>query len=159
MPSIPRKYTFEELEQFRLKLRQKALQKRHKGPIRAINSSNQPVSLVAWLNSVYSGQRFFYNSDLILLPLVAGRRTKRDSSGRPVRRQLTNHEMWLETCEILNAMVHYWSVPLKGLPSNDYRRHNNPLVTDLVFRHCDDFRAGCWNEFRSFWLPYIAMLE
>ena len=97
--------------------------------------------LLRWVNSCRMGYRFALN------PKV--------ERGHQLRRKdWSNKKLWEYVSRTLIAEFDYWT----EIFQSDQAKTANiryPKVSDLIFRHNEDFTSGLWSEFSHHWERFI----
>ena len=129
----------------------KAAKKNRSRRIRAqlYDGTSTGHTLINWVNSCLTGKRFPENKAVQRGPAIA-------------HGDWSNHKMWCYVSSTLQAEFHYWNTVNsinKQLGSDEAARARYPKLTDLIFRHNDDFVSGLWSEFSEYWQPFIDELR
>ena len=97
--------------------------------------------LLRWVNSCRMGYRFPMNPNV--------------ERGEQLRRSdWSNKKLWNYVSRTLIAEFDYWT---KIFQSDQAKKSNiqYPKISDLIFRHNDDFTSGLWSEFAEHWVQFI----
>ena len=106
-------------------------------------------TLLNWVNSCLTGKRFPDNPKILRGPKISFN-------------DWSNHKLWRYVSSTLQAEFHYWDEVNKQnarLPQESSHLARYPKLSDLIFRHNDDFTSGLWSEFHDFWVPFINELR
>ena len=97
--------------------------------------------LLKWVNSCRMGYRFPLN------PLV-------ERGPQLCRKDWSNKQLWHYVSRTLIAEFDYWT---KIFQSDQAKAADikYPKVSDLIFRHNEDFTSGLWSEFATHWERFI----
>ena len=98
--------------------------------------------LVRWVNACLVGIRF-PNNPKVRRGAAIG------------RKEWSNKKLWRYVSETLIAEFDYWNEMHVRNQKGPPEAAQYPKVSDLIFRHNDDFTSGLWSEFSDFWEPFL----
>ena len=130
----------------------KAQQRRSPTEIPAVNYLNNPIpgGVLGWLNRVRTRHSLKHNPYIV-------------RAGRIRPGSKTNRQLWREVSSILLLEYKYWVQVLhknrKLISEGRGYLCEHPKVGGLPFRCNNVFLGGEWNNFSSFWDPFIESIR
>lgn len=101
--------------------------------------------LLRWVNSCRLGYRFSLNSKVERGPKLR-------------RNEWSNKRLWHYVSRTLLAEFDFWT----EIFNSDQAKAADikyPKVSDLIFRHNEDFTSGLWSEFSQHWEKFIDKMR
>ena len=101
--------------------------------------------LLRWVNSCRMGYRFSLNPNVERGPQLR-------------RKEWSNKKLWEYVSRTLIAEFDYWTEIFQSdqAKAADIKY---PKVSDLIFRHNEDFTSGLWSEFSHHWERFINKMR
>ena len=97
--------------------------------------------LLRWVNSCRMGYRFSLNPKVERGPQLR-------------RKEWSNKKLWEYVSRTLIAEFDYWTEVFQSDQAKA-AGIQYPKVSDLIFRHNEDFTSGLWSEFSHHWERFI----
>ena len=112
--------------------------------VRAVGYDNVPLpdGLLGWVNSVRDGTYFSDNPNV-------------ERGPRFKSCEKSNFWLWNFVSRTLLAEFDYWTEVHKENKNCDPSKSRYPKLSQLIFRHPDDFVGGLWSDFQTHWQRFI----